>query len=169
MRSPELENQATTPSQEANQYAQDLQSWIQKTITQLRNQEFEALDVEHLIEELEDLGKSDKTSFVSNLKILLAHLLKLKIQQDAPDTMKQSWFNSIDEHRERITDILGDSPSFKNFLNEAIARAYPSARKLAIKEGKRAKFGVRMPPESAYPNQCPFAIAQILDEDFYGT
>jgi hypothetical protein len=69
--------------------------WIQKTIHQLESQEFDALDIPHLIEELKDLGKSDKTSFVSNLKILLAHLLKLHVQADAPDTMRQSWLNSI--------------------------------------------------------------------------
>ena len=149
-------------------YEQDLQLWIKTTIQQLQNQEFTALDIEHLIEELTDLGKSDRTRFISNLKILLAHLLKLKIQQDAPSTMKQSWFNSVDEHRERILDDLSDNPSFKSFLEEAIQNAYPSAKKLAIKEGKRAQFGVIIHPEKDYPDDCPFVISQILDEDFYG-
>ncbi|MEH2464681.1 hypothetical protein [Nostoc sp.] len=42
------------------------------------------------------------------------------------------------------------------------------SNKLAIKEGKLAKFGVRIPQESEYPTVCPFSIDQILDEDFYG-
>jgi len=41
-------------------------------------------------------------------------------------------------------------------------------RKLAIKEGQLASFGVRVPEESEYPTTCPFSIEQILDEDFYG-
>jgi hypothetical protein len=53
-------------------------------------------------------------------------------------------------------------------LVEAIEKAYPDARKLAIKEGKLAKFGVRIPDENEYPLICPFSIEQILDEDFYG-
>ncbi|MFN9174153.1 MAG: DUF29 family protein [Synechocystis sp.] len=50
----------------------------------------------------------------------------------------------------------------------AIAKAYQDGRKLAIKEGKLAKFGVRMPEESEYPLNCPFSVEQILDEDFLG-
>ena len=66
------------------------------------------------------------------------------------------------------SDNLTDTPSLKTFLVEAIEKAYPDARKLAIKEGKLAKFGVRIPDENEYPLICPFSIEQILDEDFYG-
>ncbi|MFM7407178.1 MAG: DUF29 domain-containing protein [Cuspidothrix sp.] len=149
-------------------YDNDLQLWIEQTIQQLQNHEFESLDIEHLIEELVDLGKSEKNTLTSNLKILLAHLLKLKIQHDAPDSMKGSWYSSVVEHRQRVLDNLADTPSLKSFLAEALEKAYPDARKLAIKEGKLAKFGVRVAPESDYPITFPFSIEQILDEDFYG-
>ena len=149
-------------------YDSDLQLWIEQTIQQLQNHEFESLDIQHLIEELVDLGKSEKNTLRSNLKILLAHLLKLKIQHDAPDSMKGSWYSSVVEHRQRVLDNLADTPSLKSFLVEAVEKAYPDARKVAIKEGKLAKFGVRIPEESDYPITFPFSIEQILDEDFYG-
>jgi hypothetical protein len=149
-------------------YDQDLQSWIEQTIRQLKNREFESLDIEHLIEELVDLGKSEKNTFKSNLMILLAHLLKLRVQSDAPDTMKRSWYGSVLEHRQRVLNNLADTPSLKGFLEEAVNKAYLDGRKLAIKEGKLASFGVRMPEEKEYPLSCPFSIEQILDEDFYG-
>lgn len=149
-------------------YEQDLQLWIEKTIDQLQNRQFEELDLENLIEELKDLGKSEKRALESNLMVLLIHLLKLKIQYDAPDMMKGSWYDSVDEHRQRLQDDLSKTPSLKSYLLTAIAQAYPSARKVAIKEGKRAKFGVRIPQESEYPLSCPFTPEQILDEDFYG-
>lgn len=150
-----------------NLYDRDLQLWIKQTIQQLQNQEFGSLDIEHLIEELVDLGKSERNTLKSNLKILLAHLLKLKIQHDVPDSMKASWY-SVVEHRQRVLDNLADTPSLKSFLVEAVEKAYPDARKVAIKEGKLAKFGVPVPSESEYPITCPFSIEQILDEDFYG-
>ena len=56
-------------------YDRDLQLWIEQTIRQLKNRELESLDIEHLIEELVDLGKSEKNALRSNLMILLAHLL----------------------------------------------------------------------------------------------
>ena len=151
-----------------NLYDRDLQLWLEQTIQQLQNHEFESLDIEHLIEELVDLGKSERNTLKSNLKILLAHLLKLKIQHDVPDSMKASWYSSVVEHRQRVLDNLADAPSLKSFLVEAVEKAYPDARKVAIKEGKLAFFGVRVSQESEYPMICPFSIEQILDEDFYG-
>ncbi|BAZ82123.1 MAG: DUF29 domain-containing protein [Sphaerospermopsis kisseleviana] len=149
-------------------YEQDFQVWIDTTIQNLQKREFESLDIENLIEELTNLGKSEKNALKSNLMILLAHLLKLKVQFDAPDTMKMSWYNSVIEHRQRVLNNLQDTPSLKNFLPEAIEQAYPQSRKLAIKEGKLAAFGVRVPDEIEYPHTCPFSLEQILNEDFYG-
>jgi hypothetical protein len=151
-----------------NLYERDLQYWIEQTIQQLRNREFGALDIEHLIEELVDLGKAEKNALKSNLTILLAHLLKLMVQNDVPDMMKGSWYGSVLEHRQRVLNNLSDTPSLKSFLVEAVEKAYPDGRKLAIKEGKLAKFGVRVLEESEYPMVCPFSVEQILDEDFYG-
>jgi hypothetical protein len=149
-------------------YDQDFQLWLSQIINQLENQQFDQLDLEHLIEELTDLGKSNQRSLESNLIILIAHLLKLKIQQDAPEMMKGSWLDAVSDHRQRVLYDLEEIPSLKSHLETAIAKVYPSSRKLAIKEGKRAKFGVRIPLEKQYPLDCPFTVEQILDEDFEG-
>ena len=149
-------------------YERDFQVWIEQTICQLENQEFASLDIEHLIEELRDLGKSEKHELESNLSVLIAHLLKLKVQHDAPLTMQGSWYDSIDEHRQRVKKRLSKTPSLKPYLPTAIAESYSDARQLAIRESKRAKFGVRIPNPSEYPISCPFSSEQLLDEEFYG-
>lgn len=149
-------------------YDRDLQLWIEQTINYLQNRNFDAIDIEHLVEELIDLGKSQKNAFKSNLKVLLAHLLKLKVQQDAPSTMQGSWYDSINEHRERVLDDLLSTPSLKPYFQTAVSEVYLGARKVAIKDGQNAKYGVRIPDESEYPKDCPFSLEQILDEDFYG-
>ena len=148
-------------------YDQDLQLWIEQTIQQLQNHEFEALDIEHLIEQLVDLGKAEKNALKSNLTILLAHLLKLRVQYDVPDSMKGTWYSSILEHRQRVINNLTDTLSLKSFLIEAVEKAYSNALKLAIKESKLA-FGVQIPEESEYLiTICPVSIEQILDDNFY--
>lgn len=43
-------------------YDQDFHQWIEKTINQLEQRDFNNLDINHLIEELKDLGKSDKNA-----------------------------------------------------------------------------------------------------------
>lgn len=113
------------------------------------------------------MGKAEKNALKSNLKILLSHLFKLKVQHDAPLSIKGSWDDSVIEHLQRVIDNLEDTPSLKSFLSEALEKAYPDARKIAIKESKLAKLGVRIPKESEYSILCPFSIEQILNEDFF--
>jgi len=156
------------PPNLANLYDQDFERWLLETTKCLKNLDFEHIDIDHLIEELNDLGRSSKTALESNLAILLAHLLKLWVQADAPDTMKSSWYSSVDEHRQRVKKQLAKNPSLKSHWEIALAEAYPDARKLAVKEAQRAKFGIQVHPESDYPQQCPFSQTQILDDDFYG-
>ena len=66
-------------------YDSDFQVWVEKTIDCLEKQQFNRLDIQHLIEELKDLGRSDRKELESNLMILMAHLLKLKIQRCVSD------------------------------------------------------------------------------------
>lgn len=149
-------------------YDQDFQLWIDETIAQLKNRNFNELDIEHLIEELIDLGKSEKRELESNLVVLLAHLLKLMVQRNAPDPMKGSWYDSINEHRQRVEESLQATPSVKSSFNTIVLSAYPKARKLAIKDSQNAILGVRIPKADEYPEKCPFSVEQILDEKFYG-
>jgi hypothetical protein len=149
-------------------YDKDFQLWIEKTILQLKNRDFDVLDIDNLIEELTDLGKSEKKALSSNLMILLAHLLKLRIQQDSPDMMKDSWYRSVIEHRQRVLVDLQETPSLKSYLPIALEKAYPDGRDIAIQEGKKARFGVRIPSEREYPETCPFTIEQVLDKHFWG-
>lgn len=97
-------------------YNRDFNLWIEDHISKLKNHQFSELDIEHLIEELKDLGKSEKNRLESNLMILLGHLLKLTVQADVPETMKGSWYSSVDEHRKRINKQLNKTPSLKSYL-----------------------------------------------------
>lgn len=81
--------------------------------------------------------------------------------------MKGSWYSSIDEHRSRIKKQISRIPFLSSYLITVIPKVYPDTRRLAIKEGKRAKFGICTPDENEYDRTCPFSAEQILDEDFY--
>ncbi len=149
-------------------YEQDFHGWIEQTIHCLEAGQFDQLDAQHLIEELVDLGRSERRALTSNLKILMAHLLKLRVQRNVPEQMKGSWYDSVVEHRQRVVDSLREMPSLKSSLETTIQTAYPDARKVAIKEGKLAQFGVAIPAADNYPLACPFTVTQLLDEDFMG-
>ena len=57
-------------------YESDYLLWIQETITQLKAGDFEHLDIENLVEEIEDLGRSQRKELESRLKTLIEHFLK---------------------------------------------------------------------------------------------
>ncbi len=55
-------------------YEQDVNLWRENIIKQIKNKNFQSIDWEHLVTELEDMGKAEKRAFISNLTILIAHL-----------------------------------------------------------------------------------------------
>ncbi|OQW92015.1 MAG: hypothetical protein BWK78_02900 [Thiotrichaceae bacterium IS1] len=138
------------------EYEQDFQGWINQHIVLLKTGKVNELDVEHLIEELEDMGKSNIRELESRLVILIAHLLKWQFQATQ---QSGSWRGSIIEQRIQILRLLRKIPSLKRELPNAVSDAYADALKLAIKETKL--------PSTAFPTECPYSIEQLLDEDFY--
>ncbi len=139
-------------------YEQDYYLWLQQTTLLLRNGELSNLDIANLIEELEDMGKKEKRSVYSNLKILLFHLLKYKYQ---PEKRSPSWKYTIEKHRQRIREVFEDSPSLQNYCEEIFVarKCYNDAKRLAVNETEL--------PENTFPSQCPFSLEEVLAEDYF--
>jgi hypothetical protein len=136
-------------------YDQDFYLWLQNTANLLRENKFEQLDIDNLIEEIEAMGRSEKRSLESNLVIVLLHLLKWKYQ---PSKQSKSWQSSILEHRRRLRRDLKDSPSLRNYLTKVLAECYQdSCKQAAIETGLSLNM---------FPLNCPFTEAEILNEDF---
>lgn len=136
-------------------YETDFYAWALHNAQLLREGKFSELDVDHLVEELEDMG-NNKLELASRFIILIAHLLKWEYQ---PERRGRSWERSIDEQRSQIDWLLQNKPSLKPGLTDAATEIYSRAVKLAAKE---TKF-----PLTHFPPACPYSIEQLLDEDFY--
>jgi len=61
-------------------YEQDVVAWASEQATLLRAGNFGAIDIEHIAEEIEDVGKSEQREFMSRMSVLLTHLLKWQFQ-----------------------------------------------------------------------------------------
>lgn len=57
-------------------YNQDFYAWTTLTAKLIKQQQFEAVDWDNVVEEIESLGKNDRDKLISSLKVLLLHLLK---------------------------------------------------------------------------------------------
>ena len=136
-------------------YEQDLFAWTQQQVNLLTHQRWHELDVENLIDELEGMARRDRREMINRLIILIAHLLKWKFQ---PDHQSGSWRGSIQEQRLQPNGLLEDSPSLHQQFIESLEKAYPQAIKLASKKTEL--------PTTKFPNECPYELAQLLDEDF---
>ena len=137
-------------------YDRDFFEWTLAQARLLRDVRPAEFDWKNLAEELESLGKSDKRSISSNLNVLLVHLLKWTYQ---PEKRKADWRGSIIEHRNRINELIVDSPSLRRHPSTVLAREYVSARLKA--EGETGL------PEGSIPERPAFTIEQILDPDFW--
>lgn len=140
----------------ADLYQHDFNEWIYQQIHLLKQGKVNEIDVEHLIEELEDMGKSNLRELESRFVILIAHLLKWQFQ---PTGQSNSWRSSISEQRVQLLRLLRKTPSLKRELENAIADAYSDALELAIDETGLA--------ETTFPQQCPYSVTELLDKQFY--
>jgi hypothetical protein len=138
-----------------NLYEQDFSLWLETTVNQLKEKRFHEVDFLNLIEELEAIGRSEKNSLESNLRVVFLHLLNYKYQ---PNKRSRSWLASIREHRIRIRKALQNSPSLRVYLNTIFAETYQDSRNLASDE-----TGLLI---NTFPDVCPFTLEETLNEEF---
>ncbi len=139
-------------------YDTDYNLWVLKTVKQLQNKDFDAVDLENLIEEVADLSRRDKKKIKSLLIKLFEHLLKLKYWSAQSKYSKGHWLGEIRNFRQQINDELKDSPSLKPYTLEIFEECHRKGRAIAI---DRSQLDLSTFPEK------PFAtIEQILDENW---
>jgi hypothetical protein len=139
-------------------YDTDFAEWTAQTADLLRQGRFDELDLEHLAEEIEDLGKRDFRAVESQVQRMLVHLIKQKIQ---PERDGASWQGSIANTQQVLPRDFRDSPSLRRRLSGEVEELYTGAVSLALIEtglaSRRADLGI--------PAECPFTLGQLLEAD----
>lgn len=136
-------------------YNRDFYAWTLTQARALRAKDWAVLDIDHLAEEIEDLGKSERHAVRSYLRVLLIHLLKWAYQ---PQRRGGSWQSTIFRARQDLADRLEESPSLRPELSQFADRAYARAR-------REAAYQTRM-PEATFRETCPWTLAQLQDLNF---
>lgn len=135
-------------------YETDFYKWTNHQANLLRTGKLSEADIEHIAEEIESMGRSEKRELISRLRILLVHLLKWEYQ---PSRRSKSWKLTIKEQRMMIEDHLEDNPSLKAILDEVVLKAYRLARTKSASE-----TGME---EESFPEQCPYRFADIVNKE----
>ena len=142
----------------AELYDEDFYAWTQEQARTLRAQ-FKGdnrLDVEHLAEEIEDLGKSDLQAVESYVQQIITHLLKL--DYSGFDLPRRHWRAEIVAFRANIRRKM--SPSIERKLREELAELYEGGRNVAAASlDAEPDLGRRL------PHECPYDWAAIIERD----
>jgi hypothetical protein len=135
-------------------YDTDFHAWAQEQAGLLRAGRFSQLDIEHVAEEIEDLGKRERRALQSRLGVLLGHLLKWCYQPEYVN--RKSWRATINAQRRSLAQLLDENPSLRAALPQVIARAYADGLDLAVAETP-LDYG-------AFPATCPWSVDEILGD-----
>ena len=137
-------------------YEKDVVAWSREQAQLLRAGRWSELDIAHIADEIEDVGKSEKRELASRMAVLFVHLLKWWFQ---PDRQGASWERTIREQRRSIMFYLKQTPSLKVSLEDAewLDDVWRNAVVKAIRE-----TGL-----NAFPEHCLWSMSEILDESFY--
>jgi hypothetical protein len=110
-------------------YETDYNQWVNETVQQLRERQFDGVDWDNLIEEIEDMGKSQKRSLESFLTRLVEHLLKLSYWESEKERNGNHWKSEIVNFRYQVHKRLKESPSLRPELESIYAEIFPVAIK----------------------------------------
>jgi len=139
-------------------YEADFVAWADRTAELLRQGRMDEVDMEHLIEEVEGLAGSDRHAVSSQLLRLMKHLVKQQIQLERRG---RSWIASIDGAQSQLQLKIDQSPSLGPFAEEAVAKVYPRAVRVALREtglqSQKEQLGI--------PENCPWSLEQLLEGD----
>jgi NTP pyrophosphatase (non-canonical NTP hydrolase) len=142
-------------------YEEDFFTWTQEQAAYLKQGRFDLLDLEHLAEEVGDMGKSEQRELAQRLAVLIAHLLKLQVQLDRTRTNEKSWRNTVRTQRRSLSRHLQQNPGLKNpmQMTRALENGWDDGRDQAIQE-------TGIDPD-LFPEDNPYSLEQLLDPDFW--
>ncbi|MGB7413525.1 MAG: DUF29 domain-containing protein [Thermosynechococcaceae cyanobacterium] len=156
MHVPNVDTAAKRSPSGVDSYETDFYAWTQEQVELLSGQQWSQIDLPHLIEEIESLGKQQRQELRNRLSVLIGHLLKWEYQ---PQQRSRSWLATLRVQRRDALRLLKDNPSLKPYLEEALQEAYENTRDLAMGETDL--------PEQTFPGKCPYRLTEIFSDRFY--
>ena len=137
-------------------YEADVVAWANEQAAFIRAGRFDLLDLEHIADEIEDVGKSELRELESRMAVLLAHLLKWQFQATHRGV---SWQVTIKTQRNNISRRLQKTPSLKSIIgtDDFWLEIWDDAVDMATKE-----TGI-----SGFPESCPWDLEQIMNPEFW--
>ena len=138
-------------------YQQDLYAWSKAQGDLLRAERLADLDLEHVIEEIEDVGGALKRSARNRIRVIIEHLLEL--EHSPAEEPRAGWRATVRTQRLKLRDAL--TPSLRPEVESELAELYDDGRALA--DGALRDHGEAAAAD-ALPATCPYSLDQITSD-----
>ena len=136
-------------------YEIDDSLWLEETIELLKAKNFDALDLENLIEELEDLGNEKKFRVASFLQQIIRHCLLLQFWTSERKYNQAHWQAEIVSFQYQLKRYL--TTNLRKYLEQEFEQIYfESVRYVRQKTDNKVNF----------PDICPYSLEELLDPNW---
>lgn len=147
-------------------YETDFALWAEQQGEELRRAAGQRsnlpLDWDNLAEEIESLGRSQRSQVKSLVRNILVHLIKLAYSPATPNWF--GWETEVSLFRAQLEGVIEDSPSLRPSLPDVVARETPRAVRLAVSELRKYR---EMEAAAAVEGQTfSFTVDQVLDDEW---
>jgi hypothetical protein len=139
---------------------EDFHGWLMHQAGLLRSHEVDALDWNHLAEEIEAMASAERRELLRRLTTLYAHLLKMQYQPEQRRARGRKV--TIDRSRVEIERILRQSPGLRGQLDDYAREVYPAARRQAALD-----IGLKRSDWKKIPVESQWALEQVADPEFF--
>lgn len=136
-------------------YEQDFNLWTKNMAIAIQRRDLNAMDWDNLLEEIEDMGKSEKRSLESYLELLIAHILKLKYWEAEKERNYTHWQVEVKNFRSRINRLLKRSPSLHQYMENVYSEIFEETKDIW-----RVEF---MIPEDFW-----IPLQEIMKKEYFG-
>jgi hypothetical protein len=146
-----LTRRASAQPQAGPSYEADAYSWAFRQAQLLREGRFHEADIANIAEEIESLGRSERSTLRSFAARVIQHMLKWDYQ---PERRTRSWRTSIEIHRLHAKQQLAENPGLKSQLPAILAEAYELGIAFAMDEPDLER--------TAFPARCPYDWDEMM-------
>ncbi|TRU83472.1 MAG: DUF29 domain-containing protein [Microcystis novacekii Mn_MB_F_20050700_S1] len=136
-------------------YEIDDSLWLEETIELLKKKRFDALDLENLIEELEDLGNEKKFRVASFLQQIIRHALLLQFWTREREYNQSHWQAELVNFQDQLNTYL--TASLRKYLEQEFDNIYQKALRYVIKKTNN---------QVIFPDTCPYRLEELLDPNW---
>jgi hypothetical protein len=134
----------------ASLYETDLMAWCEAQAATLRDSQYNHLDLVHLIEEIEDMGREQFRKTPSLVRQIILHILKL--QAFPEDQASRYWRGEIVGLQSELEDVISGSICYRFEQQEAFL----------VQQQKALKQLKQQYPDTDFQSLSPMNLEDVL-------